>query len=60
MEEIKWAVFGMDRDSAAGPGGFTGKFFIFAWDILAQDVYHGILSYLKQVHLFRGNFQIYT
>ncbi|XP_071939206.1 uncharacterized protein [Coffea arabica] len=41
MEEVKRAVFGMDGDSAAGPDCFIGKFFTFAWDILAQDVYNG-------------------
>ena len=53
MEEVKRAVFRMDGDSAAGPGGFTGKFFTFAWDILAQDVYNGVLSFFCGVELPR-------
>ena len=27
MEEVKKVIFDMDGDSAAGPNGFTGKFF---------------------------------
>ncbi|XP_027156511.1 uncharacterized protein LOC113757398 [Coffea eugenioides] len=39
-EEVKRVVFEMDGDSAAGPDGFTGQFFTFAWDVIAQDVYN--------------------
>ena len=35
----------MDRDSTAGTDKFTSKFFTFVWDILAQDMYNGILSF---------------
>ena len=38
-------VFAMDGASAAGPDGFTGKFFTFSWDVIAQDVYNAVLSF---------------
>ena len=53
MEEVKRAVFRMNGDSATGPDGFTGKFFTFTWDILAQDVYNGVLSFLCGAELPR-------
>nr|XP_027122355.1 uncharacterized protein LOC113739336 [Coffea arabica] len=43
MEEAKHVIHAMDRDSTAGPDGFTGKFFTFAWDIIAQDMYNAIV-----------------
>ena len=30
MDEVRKVMYAMDRDSAAGPDGFTGKFFTFA------------------------------
>ncbi|XP_059277620.1 uncharacterized protein LOC132031700 [Lycium ferocissimum] len=46
-EEVKGAVFGLNADSAGGPDGFTGKFFQYAWEIIAEDmvqmeIVHGI------------------
>lgn len=38
MEDVRRVVSNMDGDSAAGPDGYTGKFFTFAWDIVAQDL----------------------
>nr|GEU60523.1 hypothetical protein [Tanacetum cinerariifolium] len=37
-EEIKAAMFGIKDDKAAGPDGFTSKFFKKAWAIIGQDV----------------------
>ncbi|XP_071924882.1 uncharacterized protein [Coffea arabica] len=45
MEEVCQLVFDMDGESAAGPYGFTGKFFTFAWDIIAQDVHRAVVSF---------------
>ncbi|XP_027060834.1 uncharacterized protein [Coffea arabica] len=45
MEEVRRIVFDMDGESAADPDGFTGKFFTFAWDIIAQDVHRAVLSF---------------
>ncbi|XP_071939020.1 uncharacterized protein [Coffea arabica] len=53
IEEIHRVLKSMDGDSAAGPDGFTGKFFTFAWEIIAQDVYKGILSFFCGAELPR-------
>ena len=45
MEEVRWVVFAMDGDSAVGPNGFTGMFYTFVWNIIAQDVYNAVLSF---------------
>ncbi|XP_071933856.1 uncharacterized protein [Coffea arabica] len=45
LEEVRRVVFAMDGESAAGPDGFTGKFFTFVWDIIAQDVHKAIVSF---------------
>ncbi|XP_071926511.1 uncharacterized protein [Coffea arabica] len=45
LEEVRRVVFAIDGESAAGPDGFTGKFFTFAWDIIAQDVHKAIVSF---------------
>nr|XP_027109303.1 uncharacterized protein LOC113729178 [Coffea arabica] len=34
LTKVKTTVFAMDEESAAGPDGFTGKFFTFAWEVL--------------------------
>ncbi|XP_027120509.2 uncharacterized protein [Coffea arabica] len=51
MEEIRHLVFSMDGESAAGPDGFTGKFFSFAWEVVAQDVYKAVVSFFCGSHL---------
>ncbi|XP_071923243.1 uncharacterized protein [Coffea arabica] len=43
MAEVKEVVFSMDGESAAGPDGFTSKFFTFAWDVIAEDVHKALL-----------------
>nr|XP_027124272.1 uncharacterized protein LOC113740964 [Coffea arabica] len=45
MEEVRLWVFAMDRESAAGPDGFTGRFFTFAWDVIAPDVHRAVVSF---------------
>ena len=36
MEEIREVVFAMNRESAAGPDGFIGTFFSFAWEVVGN------------------------
>nr|XP_027090500.1 uncharacterized protein LOC113711541 [Coffea arabica] len=36
FEEVRKVIFEMDGDSAAGPDGFTGKFFVTAWEVVGQ------------------------
>ncbi|XP_071923146.1 uncharacterized protein [Coffea arabica] len=44
-EEVKSVVFAMDGESAAGPDGFSGKFFTCAWDIVAEDVHAAVVCF---------------
>ncbi|XP_027122034.2 uncharacterized protein [Coffea arabica] len=37
VKKIREVVFGIDGESAAGPDGFTGRFFTFAWEVVAKD-----------------------
>ena len=53
IEEVYRVIKSMDGDSVAGPDGFTGKFFTFAWDVIAQDVYNAILSFFCGAELSR-------
>nr|XP_027099065.1 uncharacterized protein LOC113718354 [Coffea arabica] len=53
IDEVYRVVRSMDGDSAAGPDGFTGKFFTFAWEVVAQDVYNAILSFFCGAELPR-------
>nr|XP_027067665.1 uncharacterized protein LOC113693307 [Coffea arabica] len=45
FEEVRQVVFAMDGDSAAGPNGFTSKFFTSSWDIIGRDVYRAVQSF---------------
>lgn len=45
LDEVKKVIFDMDGDSVARPDRFTGKFFTFAWEMIAQDVYEMIVSF---------------
>ncbi|XP_027098892.2 uncharacterized protein [Coffea arabica] len=53
IEEVHQVVRAMDGDSAAGPDGFTGKFYTFAWEVIAQDVYNAVLSFFYGAELPR-------
>ncbi|XP_027090440.2 uncharacterized protein [Coffea arabica] len=54
LHEVKEVIFSMDGESAAGPDGFTGKFFTFAWEVVAADVYAGVVSFFCGAELPRG------
>ncbi|KAL0285690.1 UNVERIFIED_CONTAM: hypothetical protein Sangu_2767500, partial [Sesamum angustifolium] len=41
-EEIKETVFSIDRDSVAGPDGFTSAFYQACWDFIASDIVEAI------------------
>ena len=53
IEEVYGVIKLMDGESAAGPDGFTGKFFTFAWEVIAQDVYNAVLSFFCGAELPR-------
>ncbi|XP_027169406.1 uncharacterized protein LOC113769130 [Coffea eugenioides] len=54
LTEVKNIVFAMDGESAAGPDGFTGKFFTFAWDVMASDIYRAVVSFFCDAELPRS------
>ena len=54
MDEVKKAVFSMDGESLAGSDGFTGRFFTFAWEVVAEDVHRTILSFFAGAELPRS------
>ena len=39
MEELKAAVFGMERNKAAGPDGFNADFYQKFWHVIHQDLF---------------------
>ena len=44
-DEIREVVFAMDGESAAGPDGFTGMFFTFAWEVVGDNLCEAVLSF---------------
>ncbi|GAA0170510.1 hypothetical protein LIER_24750 [Lithospermum erythrorhizon] len=46
LQEVRNVVFDMDRNSAAGPDGFNGTFFLHFWDIIAHDVNKAVSSFM--------------
>ena len=38
-------VFSLDPDSAAGPDGFSRRFFTFAWAVVGKDVFEAVGSF---------------
>ncbi|GAA0155153.1 hypothetical protein LIER_43309 [Lithospermum erythrorhizon] len=47
LQEVKDVVFGMDKNSAAGPDDFNVTFFQHFWGIIAQDIHNAICSFFK-------------
>ena len=45
--EIKEAMFSIDDDKAAGPDGFTYKFFKAAWSVVSGDVYAAVKEFFS-------------
>ncbi|WRX28180.1 Reverse transcriptase domain - like 10, partial [Theobroma cacao] len=54
MQEIKEAVFNINKDSVAGPDGFTSFFYQQCWDIIKQDLLKAVLDFFKGSSLPRG------
>jgi hypothetical protein len=46
-EEIKNAVFSLNKNSAPGPDGFGAIFFQTFWDIIKNDVINAVLQFFK-------------
>jgi hypothetical protein len=47
IEEIKNAVFSLNKDSAPGPDGFGGFFYQNYWDIIKDDVVNAVLQFFN-------------
>lgn len=45
--EIWKAIQSLDPDSAPGPDGFTGAFFVNCWDIVKDDVVAAVQSFFQ-------------
>ncbi|XP_027158377.1 uncharacterized protein LOC113759998 [Coffea eugenioides] len=43
--EVNEVIFSMDEESAAGPDGFTGKFFMSTWEVVAMDIQRAIVRF---------------
>ncbi|XP_026459619.1 uncharacterized protein LOC113360313 [Papaver somniferum] len=63
-EEIKSVVFGMDANSAPGPDGFPGCFYIFDWDVIETELVEAVQYYSRSQESITiqtnwiGNFQL--
>jgi hypothetical protein len=43
-DEIKSAIFALNKDGAPGPDGFGAFFYQHYWDIVQVDVYNAVLE----------------
>ncbi|KAL6197994.1 hypothetical protein ACLB2K_027786 [Fragaria x ananassa] len=51
LEEIWAAVTSMDPDSAPGPDGFNGHFFVSCWDVVGADVVKAVQYFFQHGYL---------
>nr|XP_027102884.1 uncharacterized protein LOC113724156 [Coffea arabica] len=45
LEEVRQAICQMDGESAAGPDGYSGRFFSAVWEIVGGNVYDAVRSF---------------
>jgi len=38
LDEVRKAIFNLNRDRASGPDGLTGRFYQSCWDIVGNDI----------------------
>ncbi|KAI0503566.1 hypothetical protein KFK09_014500 [Dendrobium nobile] len=60
MEEIKGILFNMKVDSAAGPDGYTTKFFQTTWSIIANDVFHAVKDFFNGSPIPKSNVSLWA
>ncbi|PNX71458.1 ribonuclease H, partial [Trifolium pratense] len=53
-DEIKAAVFALNKDSAPGPDGFGASFFQHYWDIVKNDVFSAVLEFFTSSWILPG------
>ncbi|CAH9089090.1 unnamed protein product [Cuscuta europaea] len=51
MEEIKQAVWSLNKDGASGPDGYNGVFFRTCWDIVGMDVVRAVQDFFIGNHI---------
>ncbi|WJX14219.1 hypothetical protein P8452_04514 [Trifolium repens] len=54
QDEIKAAVFALNRDSAPGPDGFGAYFFQHYWEIVKMDVINAVLEFFSTGWILPG------
>ncbi|WRX14697.1 Reverse transcriptase domain - like 10 [Theobroma cacao] len=54
LKEIKDVVFNIDKDSVAGPDGFSSLFYQQCWDIIKQDLLEAMLDFFKGTPMPQG------
>ena len=45
LEELYEVIKSMDQNSAPGPDGFNGYFYIYCWDIIKEDLFNAFLEF---------------
>jgi ribonuclease HI len=53
-QEIKAAVFALNKDSAPGPDGFSAYFYQYFWDIVHVDVSNAVLEFFTSGWILPG------
>ena len=53
-EVIKMTLFGMNRDSALGPDGFSGSFFCSCWNIVGNNVISEVYEFFRFGSMFKN------
>ncbi|WRX28178.1 Reverse transcriptase domain - like 10 [Theobroma cacao] len=54
LQEVKEAVFNINKDSVAGPDGFSSLFYQHCWDIIKHDLLDAVLDFFRGSPLPRG------
>jgi hypothetical protein len=54
LQEIKAAVFALNRDSAPGPDGFGAFFFHHFWDLVKTDLSNAVLQFFTSSWILPG------
>ncbi|WRX25707.1 Reverse transcriptase domain - like 10 [Theobroma cacao] len=54
LQEVKEAVFNINKDSVASPDGFSSFFYQYCWDIIKHDLLNAVLDFFQGSHFPRG------
>ena len=53
-QEIKAAIFALNKDSAPGPDGYGAYFYQFYWEIIQEDVFKAVLEFFSSGWILPG------